>query len=78
MDVNKDPPLQAVTHPSTTAAQQETEEETGNVQKPKCLWGTLRWSSTDGGGQVVMGSQQMAVGLNKCVFTRSRSSLHLL
>lgn len=26
MDVNKDPPLQDVTQPSTTAAQQETEK----------------------------------------------------
>lgn len=69
MDVNKDPPLQAVTHPSTTAAQWEMEKETGNGQKPKRLWGTL-------GGAPQMA--QVVVGLNKCVFTRSRSTLHLL
>lgn len=69
MDVNKDPPLQAVTHASTTTTQWETEKETGNGQKPKCLWGTQRWSSTDGGEQVVMGSQQVVEGLNKCVYS---------
>lgn len=80
MDVNKDPPRQAVTQPSTTAAQQETEKRNRKQakKKTKCLQGRQRWSSTDGGGRVVIDSQQavtVAEGeLNKCVFTRWRST----
>lgn len=79
MDVNKDPPLQAVTQPSTAAAQQETgKRNRKQTKKTKCLQGRQRWSSTDGGGRVVIDSQQavtVAEGeLNKCVFTRWRST----
>lgn len=51
MDVNKDPPLQAVTQPSTAAAQQETvKRNRKRTKNPKCLQGRPRRSSTDGGG----------------------------